>query len=321
MKLSSRIYQTSHHTRLVDFLFARFTYLSKEQWSDRIEDNRILVNDRPATPDTDLKNGDVVTYEVGDIPEPEADLSYSIVYEDDWIVGVNKPGNLLVHKAGFSITRNLVFLLRHSSNNPAYAGINSVNRLDRETSGIVLFSKHGDCLRRLHKDFASGKIEKLYFALVHGAPSEKTVQVELPIGPDLESQVKYKFRVDATHGKRAVTRMERISAGPNHSLLVVRPLTGRTHQIRVHLAAIGCAVVGDKLYGMSEEKYLAWRSDPARFAPLCECARQALHCGEISFAHPQTGVRTTIRAPLPEDMRLLMEKLQVAGRSYFSGCS
>jgi RluA family pseudouridine synthase len=272
------------------------------------------VNNKSAVPDTDLKNGDIVSYEVGDISEPEADLSYNIVYEDDWIVGVNKPGNLLVHKAGASITRNLVFLLRHTSKNPAYAGINSVNRLDRETSGIVLFSKNPDCLRRLHRDFASGNVDKQYVAVVHNAPAEKVMRLELPIGPDVQSSVKYKFCVDRENGKDAVTLVETVAAGSDHALLAVRPLTGRTHQIRVHLAAIGCPVVGDKLYGMSEQKYLTWRNDPARSAGSLEFDRQALHCGELSFVHPRTGAATTIRAPLPEDMQRLIETLNLMGK-------
>lgn len=313
MRLSSRIYQVSHHKLLIDFLSERFTYLTKEQWQERISGHLILVNNDPAEPGTCLKKDDIVSYDIADIPEPEADLSYSIVYEDDWILGVNKPGNLLVHKAGASVTRNLVYLLRHSSKNPAYAGINSVNRLDRETSGIVLFSKHPDCLRRLHKDFASGKVEKQYTAVVHNSPAERMMRLEMPIGQDDQSSVKYKFRVDPKNGKRAVTIIETIASNTDYALLSVRLLTGRTHQIRVHLSAIGCPVVGDKLYGMSEEKYLTWRSDPARFAGTLEFHRQALHCGELSFTHPHTGAPSTIRAPMPDDMKRLIETIKITG--------
>jgi RluA family pseudouridine synthase len=321
MRLSSRIYQASRHKTLIDFLSDRFSYLTKEQWHERIVDHRILINDNPAEPDTCLKKDDFVSYEIEDIPEPEADLSYDIVYEDNWIAGVNKPGNLLVHKAGASITRNLVYLLRHSSNNPAWAGINSVNRLDRETSGIVLFSKDPDCMRRLHKDFASGKVDKQYVAIVHNGPPEKTMSLEMPIGPDEHSSVKYKFCVDAKNGKSAATLIETISSVPDYTLLAIHPLSGRTHQIRVHLAAIGCPIVGDKLYGMSEEKYLEWRSDPARFTSTLEFSRQALHCGDLSFVHPHTGAPTKIHAPLPADFLKLMELLNLppldtAGRGY-----
>jgi 23S rRNA pseudouridine1911/1915/1917 synthase len=320
MKLSSRIYQDSHRKLLINFLFERFTYLTKDQWRERILGHSILLNDKPAVPDSILRNGDMVSYDVSDIPEPQADLSYEIVYEDDWIVGVSKPGNLLVHKAGASITRNLVFLLRHSSNNPAYTGINSVSRLDRETSGVVLFSKHPDCLRRLHRDFAAGKVDKRYVAIVHHAPAQKMSRLEMPIGQDDQSTVKYKFRVDAMNGKNAVTLIETISATADHALLCAHPLTGRTHQIRVHLAAIGCPVVGDKLYGMSEEEYLAWRADPAGFAPSLEFHRQALHCAELSFAHPHTGLPTSISAPLPEDMKRLIEELNLHADTAEHGC-
>ncbi len=313
MKLSSRVYQASHHKLLIDFLSDRFTYLTKEQWSERIIERRVLVNDMPAETGRSLKNNDIVSYETPDICEPEADLSYTVVYEDDWIVGVDKPGNLLVHKAGASLTRNLVYLLRHVSKNPAYAEIHSVNRLDRETSGIVLFSKQPDCLRRLHKDFALGKVEKRYTAVVHNVPAEKTMRLEMPIGQDILSDVKYKFRVDAEKGKSAVTLIQTIAATDTHSLLEVSPLNGRTHQIRVHLSAIGCPVVGDKLYGMSEEDYLAWRNDPGGSVAMLEFPRQALHCGALTFTHPFTGSVTTIHAPLPDDMQQLLVKLNLDG--------
>jgi RluA family pseudouridine synthase len=315
MKLSSHIYQAFHHALLIDFLTSRFTYLSKEQWADRINEHKILVNEKPAVPDTELKNGDFVSYDIEDIPEPEADLSYDILYEDEWIVGVNKPGNLLVHKAGASITRNLVFLLRHASKNPAWANIHSVNRLDRETSGIVLFSKHADCLKRLHRDFASGKIEKQYIAVVHNPPQETPMRLDLPIGQDLASSIHYKFCIDKTNGKDAVTLVETIGVSGDYALLRLRPLTGRTHQIRVHLAAIGSPVFGDKLYGLSEEKYLEWRSDPARFAVSLEYKRQALHCSRMTFYHPHSGEKTTIDAPLPDDMRQLIAILNLPGIS------
>jgi len=309
MKLSSRVYQTDHHALLIDFLNSKFTYLSRNEWLARIADHRILVNENQALPESILRNGDIVSYEVEDFPEPDADLHYSVVYEDDWLVGVNKPGNLLVHKAGGSITRNLVFLLRHSSKNPSYEGIHSVNRLDRETSGVVLFSKDPGCLRQLHRDFASGKVEKHYTAIVHGIPKEGLVQLEMPIGQDYASAVHYKFTVDRETGKSACTIAETICSGRSHALLSVRPLTGRTHQIRVHLAAIGCPIVGDKLYGMPEDAYLAWRSDPSKFALSLEFKRQALHCGSLKFTHPRTGQTLTIDAPLPPDMHNLMTEL------------
>jgi 23S rRNA pseudouridine1911/1915/1917 synthase len=109
-----------------------------------------------------------------------------------------------------------------------------------------------------------------------------------------------------------MTRVETISEVPGYALLRVLPQSGRTHQIRIHLSSIGCSVVGDKLYGMSEEKYLAWRGDPHRFAEPLEFPRQALHCMQMTFQHPNTGVKTVIHAPVPADMMELIRKLNLS---------
>jgi 23S rRNA pseudouridine1911/1915/1917 synthase len=236
-------------------------------------------------------------------------LTYSIIYEDEWIVGVNKSGNLLVHKSGASITKNLVYLLRHVSNNPAYEGIHSVNRLDRETSGIVLFTKSIDCLRLLHRDFAEGKCKKEYIAIVHGCPKEFETIVDLPIGADKSSAIHYKFRVDVAEGKPSSTHIRVIDTTGTFSLLSVKPITGRTHQIRVHLAAIGCTIIGDKLYGMDEASYLTWRESPKTSKHMLEFPRQALHCNRFTFTHPMTNETVTMTADLPADLQgLLAEK-------------
>jgi RluA family pseudouridine synthase len=311
MMLSSRISQGFRNIPLLDFLAVRFTYLTKDQWIDRIQEHLVLVNDKQACIDTKLKSGDIVSYTVSDFPEPDADCSYEVVYEDEWIVGINKPGNLLVHKSGASITKNLVYILRHCSGNPAYRSIHSVNRLDRETSGIVLFAKDAACLKLLHKIFAAGHIEKRYLAVVTKPPPEKTMTIELPIGQDLESAVHYKFKVDHEHGKNASTIIETLCACFGHAVLSIRPITGRTHQIRVHCAAIGSPIVGDKLYGMEEKAYLEWRKDPISYRGFLAFKRQALHCNLLSFIHPITGKKLILKAPLPDDMAQLIITLKL----------
>jgi RluA family pseudouridine synthase len=263
----------------------------------------------PCEPDAVVKTGDLVSYNLPDLAEPEADVNYRIVYEDEWIVAINKPGNLLVHRAGRSITRNLVFLLRHTSGNPSYLSIHAVSRLDRETSGLVLFAKNADCLRGLHRAFAAKAVEKEYVAVVHNALTKQTLTVDLPIGSDSASAVSYKFATDSAHGKAASTVIENVSCAGSFSLVRAKPLTGRTHQIRVHCAAIGNPVVGDKLYGLSESDYLAWRSDPQGHAHLLEFPRQALHCRRLAFAHPATRETLSLEAPLPDDMAGLIKKL------------
>jgi len=308
MKLSSRIFQQHHHYILIDYLSQRFTYLTPDQWIDKIESGLVLVNDLPADPQTILRINDFVSYDVPDFDEPKADLRYEVIYEDEWIVGINKSGNLLVHKSGASLTNNLVYQLRHVSNNPAYAGIHSVNRLDRETSGVVLFSKNAECLKTMHRDFASGKVEKEYIAIVKNPPQNRMFTIDTAIGPDANSAISYKFCVDAVHGKQSETRGEVLAENGTLALLRLIPKTGRTHQLRVHCASIGSPILGDKLYGLPEDEYIKWRNDPPAYMGDLGCARQALHCSKLTFSHPVLHTSVTIIAPLPPDMKLMIEK-------------
>jgi RluA family pseudouridine synthase len=311
MMLTSHITQKYASSSLIEYLSNRFTYLSKEEWRERIEEQQVIVNQKPAHPDTGLVIGDIVSYNFPDLKEPDADINYSIVYEDEWIFAVNKPGNLLVHKAGRSITKNLAFLLRHASGNAAYASAHAVSRLDRETSGIVLFSKDMECLKKLHRDFAAKTVTKEYLAVVHNAPRENKCTVNLPIGQDTVSAITYKFFVDQKNGKEATTRIETLCTCEAHALVRAIPVTGRTHQVRIHLAVISCPVVGDKLYGMAESDYLAWRNDPEGHASMLEFPRQALHCRRLGFVHPITKREMSLEAPVPGDMKGLMERLKL----------
>jgi RluA family pseudouridine synthase len=315
MMLTSHITQKYASSSLVEYLSNRFTYLSREEWRERIMGQEVIVNEKPAQPDIVLVLGDIVSYNFPEIKEPDADTNYSIVYEDEWLFAVNKPGNLLVHKAGRSITKNLAFLLRHASGNPAYASAHAVSRLDRETSGIVLFSKDMECLKKLHRDFAAKTVTKEYLAVVHNAPKEKKCTVDLAIGQEGASTVTYKFCVDQNNGKEAITHVETLCVCESHALVRAMPVTGRTHQVRIHLAAIGCPVVGDKLYGMAESDYLAWRNDPPGHTSLLEFPRQALHCRRLGIVHPATKQEMNLEAPVPEDMKGLIGKLQLEVKS------
>jgi RluA family pseudouridine synthase len=309
MRLSSRIFQQYHQFTLVDYLAARFTYFSKDQWSEKIGQELVLVNEQVATPETKLKKDDFVSYYLEDFVEPEADLTYKVIFEDEWIVGINKPGNLLVHKAGKSITHNLVYLLRHTSQNPAYEHIHSVNRLDRETSGIVLFAKDPETLKKLHKDFAASHLAKEYYALVHNIPENPSGVIDLPIGQDTKSSIPSKYSVHGKDEKKAVTRYRLLSSSNEYSLLQVTPVTGRTHQIRVHCASLGVPVAGDKLYGMTETEYISWRENPELYKEKLMFKRQALHCFSVTFMHPTTKQEVTMNAEMPEDMKKWVDEL------------
>jgi RluA family pseudouridine synthase len=309
MMASSVVPNNAGACSLVAYLSRRFTYFTESQWRSRVSDGKILHNGTVATDaSAEVVRGDTVAYILPDIEEPPADFDYRIVYEDDWILGVDKPGNLLVHKAGRSIRSNLVYQLRYCHKPAAYPRLNAVNRLDRETSGVVLFAKDAVTLSKMNKALTKRIMRKEYIAIVKGSPSRRAWTSNFPIGKDESSTIHYKFRIDCIKGKDAETRFEAIRVfSCSAALLRVRPVTGRTHQIRVHLAACGLPIVGDKLYGMSENDFLAWRRNPDSFRLNGQFPRQALHCASIAFEHPSTGKETVVSAPLPSDMEHLLK--------------
>ncbi|MDR0306583.1 MAG: RluA family pseudouridine synthase [Chitinispirillales bacterium] len=285
---------------IADYLCARFTYHDKARWVGVIREGRVFINAAVCTEDDCVTAGDTISYDPGEWEEPYADLSYSVIYEDEWILGVNKPGNLLVHRAGKSFRNNLVYQLRNV-HSPLYPHCHPVHRLDRETSGVVLFAKDSRQGAVFGKIFSEQKAHKTYKAVVSGKFDFGTpYTIEQPVGADKESGINFRFRVDES-GKSAVTVIERAQVYENgFTLLTIRPVTGRTHQIRVHLAHLGFPIIGDRLYGLSASEYLSKTRDEITGGLPC---RQALHCKSLSFVHPYTGERCEIKAELPPDIK------------------
>ncbi|MDR2579059.1 MAG: RluA family pseudouridine synthase [Chitinispirillales bacterium] len=292
-------------TAVTEYLSRRFTYHSIDEWISIVDEGRVFVNGECCNGPDKVEAGDIVSYNPGRFEEPEADLSYSIIYEDEWVFCVNKPGNLLVHRAGKSFCNNLVYQLRHV-NIPPYPKCHPIHRLDRDTSGAVLFAKDAEQKAVFGKLFDSGQVVRIYKAVVAGHPNFKTpLTIDAPIAADKGSGISYKFKVGTVSavstdgddaGKAASTIIENACRlGDGFSLLTVRPLTGRTHQIRVHLASVGFPIVGDRLYGLSAGEYLARRRQSMSAAP-----RHALHCESLTFTHPHTGRLCTITVGLPD---------------------
>ncbi|MFW6244554.1 MAG: RluA family pseudouridine synthase [Fibrobacterota bacterium] len=289
------------------YLARRFTYYSLEEWQEKINQNKIFINGRLCGPGDCVRRGDTVSYDAGEFREPEADLSYRIVYEDEWILGICKPGNLLVHRAGKCFRNNLIYQLRFV-HDPPFPESHIVHRLDRETSGTVIVAKDSTQSSVFGKLFLEGRVEKRYKAVVRGSFDIETPYViDCPIAQDCSSGIQYRHRVHKS-GKPAITRIEHAEpCGDEHSFLELVPVTGRTHQLRVHLSSIGFPIAGDRLYGMSAEEYLA-NGNRGYCCESPDISRQALHCESLSFLHPHTGTRTVIRADLPGDMKAFAEK-------------
>jgi RluA family pseudouridine synthase len=253
----------------------------------------------------------VITYDMPEFTEPPADFNFRIIHEDEYLMAVDKTGNLLVHHSGRSFRSNLIYQLRHVTDPVRYREVDVINRLDRETSGVVLLAKDKHTLRMMNDGFAQGRMRKEYRAVIHGCPSRQTWTDDSPIGKKAGSRIRYKYGVDPVGGKPARTHFDLLrNIGERYGLIRAMPVTGRTHQIRVHLACAGMPIVGDKLYGMGEEEFLSWRDDTANFRGNMLFHRQALHCASIRFVHPITNSELCIEAPMPKDMTDLLEKLE-----------
>ena len=296
---------------IVEYLSRRFTYHSVDEWNDLVINQNILLNGEVCPVDRTVANKDSVTYNLEAYTEPVANLNYSIIYEDEWILAVDKPTNLLVHRAGKAFTHNLVYQLR-TVRPGGNEDIQIVNRLDRETSGIVLCAKSSAIAQKFGELFSGRNADKMYIALVNGIPDPATMRIDKPIGKDTGSAFSYKFCIDAGAGKESVTDLELISAvGTAHALIFARPQTGRTHQIRVHCASIGHPIVGDRLYSLSEEEYTSIQAGSATelFADRLLMDRQALHCCQLSFVHPFTQQPIQIAAPIASDILACIKNL------------
>jgi len=288
---------------LVEYLAGRFTYHSLAAWEREIAQNRILVNGRHVAPTHALSRGDTVAYTPEAFEEPAANLAITLLYEDPWILAVDKPPCLLVHRAGRAFTRNLVYLVRMGMGVPPAAAAVAVNRLDRETSGVVLMAKDPGQARLWSAALSSEQAVKQYTAVVHGVFPPGWRLIDAPIGKEQPaSRESYRHAV-RPGGKEA--RTEVVSAepiGPGYSLVTVRLLTGRTHQARLHCAFAGCPVVGDRLYGGSLDRV---ENNGAGLI-----ARHALHCGLLHLIHPHTRQALTIESPLPADMAQLVQRIK-----------
>jgi len=297
---------------LADYLAGRFTYHGRDDWIVQMAEGRVRLNGARCRADTMVTGGDTVSYEPLPFDEPPADRAFGVVYEDEWLLAVDKPGNLLVHRSGRAFTTNLMHLVRTGYRTAPLPDAGAVNRIDRETSGIVLVAKESRYLKHFTRLFGAHAVRKEYCAIVHNRFDDSLAVIDRPVGPDAGSAIRYKHAIDEQGGKPARTSVESVEhLGDAFSVVRLVPLTGRTHQIRVHCRCVGNPVVGDKLYSMDEVRYQAWRDDPAAHPHGLPMDRQALHCASVTLHHPFLNREVCISAALPQDMRAFIEKHRV----------
>ena len=298
---------------LAAFLAARFTYHAREEWARLIDEGRVRVNGRAAAPEAALRTGDVLRYDAADIPEPPVRTDYGIVSDDALMTVVDKPGNLPCHPGGRYFNHTLWALLkeRQGLQEPVF-----VNRLDRETSGLVLVAKTHESAQNLCKQFAAHKVVKRYTVFVEGVFPERADAAGWLVS-DAGSAIRKKRRfVPAAAGSPAPeasaewaeTAFERVRTCDGFSVVTAQPRTGRLHQIRATLLSLGYPVVGDKLYGVDETLFLRFCTEALTEEDRrrLRLPRQALHAGSLRFHHPRFGALTEAEAALPEDMAALL---------------
>jgi len=311
-----RIRRPLRHRRLDRYLHARFPHLSRTAFQRLIRQGAVTVNGQPAKPSYEPAAGDVVELVLPDPEPPEVipeDIPLDLLYEDEYVLAVNKPAGMVCHPAHATQTGTLVNALAFHAQlshgaDPFRPGI--VHRLDKNTTGVLLVAKNDEAHWRLALQFERRTVRKTYLAVVSGELNLDGDTISVPIS--VHPVVREKFaamvrenRIDIA--KKAVTHYEVAERFRGFTLVKLYPHTGRTHQLRVHMSYLGHPIVGDTLYGgpAVSEYSLTGAGDRE---PLMK--RQALHAWKIAFSHPIREQPMELEAPFPEDFSRLVHTLR-----------
>jgi len=305
-------------TRLDVYLAAHFPEYSRTHLRRVISAGGVTIDAvRRGKPAYRLCGGeeiDVVLPEIPrEAPQPEK-IPLDVVYEDDFMVAVNKPPAMVVHPSRGHWSGTLAAALQYhygpslsSTGGPTRPGI--VHRLDRDTSGIIVVARTDQDHARLSAQFAERTVQKEYFAVVAGCPDRDRDRIDQPIGTHPHQREKMAIRHDERVSRPAETFYEVVERfGDSFAALRVQPKTGRTHQIRVHLAHVGCPVLCDRQYGGRSRLTRGELRHSDDDTILLE--RQALHAHRLMVDHPRSGERMELVAPLPEDICRVLEELR-----------
>lgn len=296
-------FQKDQEERLDHFLVERLPEFSRSRLQGLIKDGFVAVDGILAKKTGQkLEPGSQVEVR---IPPPAPvglvgeDIPLDIIFENDDLLVINKPAGMVVHPAAGHETGTLVHAVLGYE--PELEGIGGeerpgvVHRLDKETSGLILVAKNERAHRWLQDQFRLRKVEKIYLALVDGAPPTPSGRVEAPIGRDPSHRKKMAV-MPPGKGREAVSEYITLESFKKHTLLEFHPFTGRTHQIRLHCTFLGCPIVGDKVYGHRKQSI--------------EIDRHFLHAAKLKIVLPGNSQPQTFEAPLPEDLRAILDSLR-----------
>ena len=292
---------TEHAGVRLDAFLSAGGALTRSQAARLIAEGRVRVNGKPAAKSARLSGGETVTVDVPQLREtalPPQDIPLDVVYEDDDVIVVNKPTGLVVHPAPGHPDGTLVNALLHHCGD-SLSGIGGekrpgiVHRIDRDTSGLIIAAKNDAAHLALSAQLKDHSLSRTYECLVTGNMKQDSGTVDAPIGRS--SADRKKMAVVPT-GRRAVTHWEVVARYPGVTHLRCRLETGRTHQIRVHMAYIGHPILGDTVYGAKK--------------PVPGLTGQCLHAAGLRFVHPRTGEPVELHCPLPPEFTAMLQKLQ-----------
>ena len=292
---------TEHAGVRLDAFLSADGALTRSQAARLIAEGRVRVNGKPAAKSARLSGGETVTVDVPQLREtalPPQDIPLDVVYEDDDVIVVNKPTGLVVHPAPGHPDGTLVNALLHHCGD-SLSGIGGekrpgiVHRIDRDTSGLIIAAKNDSAHLALSAQLKDHSLSRTYECLVTGNMKQDSGTVDAPIGRS--SADRKKMAVVPT-GRRAVTHWEVVARYPGVTHLRCRLETGRTHQIRVHMAYIGHPILGDTVYGAKK--------------PVPGLTGQCLHAAGLRFIHPRTGEPVELHCPLPPEFTAMLQKLQ-----------
>ena len=292
--------ENSENVRLDAYIASKQSDLSRSNIQKLIDSGDILVNNSIKKMSYKVQEGDVIHINVPEAREanikPE-NIPIDIIYQDNDIIVVNKPKGLVVHPADGNPDGTLVNAIIAICKD-GLSGIGGelrpgiVHRLDKDTSGLLIVAKNDKAHRLMSEQIKNREVRKIYIALVKGVVSENEATIDMPIGRSTKDRKKMAVRKD---GKEAVTHFRVLKRYPSYTLLEVKIDTGRTHQIRVHMAEIGHPVVGDMVYSSGKNEF--------------GVEGQMLHAKSLDFKHPITGEQMHLEAPLPKYFEDVLDKL------------
>jgi 23S rRNA pseudouridine1911/1915/1917 synthase len=289
--------------RLDKVIAAELADLSRTQVQRLIDDGFVRVDGRVATKANQRLDGpssvEVRIPPPGPSSHQPEDIPLNIIFENDDLLVIDKPAGMVVHPAAGHAGGTLVnAVLGHD---PQLEGVGDeqrpgiVHRLDKDTSGLILVAKNDVAHRELQRQFKAREVEKTYLALLDGQPPTNTGRIEAAIGRDVRNRKRMAI-VGEIHGRAAVTEYQVTESFAEHTLVTAHPLTGRTHQLRLHFAYLRCPIVGDTVYG--------------RRTPSLPLKRHFLHAARLKFTLPGTGQPLLLEAPLPPELGRVLERLR-----------